>query len=83
MRDGRPTKGMPPQPMPVADRSRADPPPAGHRAPRAAADRRTVETTDGRTSTASCSNEGFDDLQLRTDDNRVHLLAATGDAFRP
>ena len=38
------------------------------------------QTTDGRTLEALVLGEGFDDLQLRTDDKRVHLLRATGDA---
>ena len=35
-----------------------------------------------RRSTAKCCNQGFDDLQLRTDDKRVHLLRRAGDKFR-
>ena len=27
--------------------------------------------------------QGFDDLQLRTDDKRVHLLRRAGERFRP
>ena len=41
----------------------------------------TVQTTDGRTLDGQVLGEGFDDLQLRTDDKRVHLLRRAGDAF--
>ena len=78
LRDGRPTKAMPPQPMPVADRTalirhlraieRREPP----------LTRATIETTDGRTLDGVVLNQGFDDLQLRTDDRRVHLLRRSG-----
>ncbi len=44
--------------------------------------RRTVRTTDGRTLDGQVLGEGFDDLQLRTDDKRVHLLRRAGDRFR-
>ena len=81
LRDGRPAKGMPPQPMPVADRTaltrylrgieRREPPLV----------RTTLQTTDGRTLDGVVLNEGFDDLQLRTDDKRVHLLRRSGDAL--
>ena len=39
-----------------------------------------MPTTDGRTLDGVVLNEGFDDLQLRTDDKRVHLLRRSGDA---
>ncbi len=83
IRDGRPAKGMPPQPMPAADRTavtrflrgieRREPPLI----------RTTLQTTDGRTLDGAVLNQGFDDLQLRTDDRRVHLLRRSGDRFRP
>ena len=83
LRDGRPAKAMPPQPMPVADRTalirhlrtieRREPP----------LTRATIETTDGRTLDGVVLNQGFSDLQLRTDDKRVHLLRRSGTQFRP
>ena len=45
--------------------------------------RMTLQTTDGRTLTGQVVGEGFDDLQLRTDDKRVHLLRRAGERFRP
>jgi alcohol dehydrogenase (cytochrome c) len=46
--------------------------------------RTKVQTTDGRTIDGRVMGEGFDDLQLLTDDKRVHLLRrAAGDRFRP
>lgn len=44
--------------------------------------RRTLRTTDGRTLEGQILGEGFDDLQLLTDDKRVHLLRRAGDRFR-
>ncbi len=83
LRDGRPAKAMPPQPMPVADRTalirylraieRREPP----------LTRATIQTTDGRTLDGVVLNQGFSDLQLRTDDKRVHLLRRSGTQFRP
>src|SRR5262249_32743622 len=40
--------------------------------------RMTVHTTGGATLEGQLVGEGFDDLQLRTDDKRVHLLRRTG-----
>src|SRR5262245_9761386 len=73
IREGRPAKGMPPQPMPLASRTaltqflrriqrREVPKP-----------RLTLETTDGRTLSGAVQNEGPNDLQLLTDDKKVHL----------
>jgi alcohol dehydrogenase (cytochrome c) len=44
--------------------------------------RMTVEITDGKKLDGLALNEGFDDLQLRTDDNRIHLLRRAGSRFR-
>jgi len=41
-----------------------------------------VTTTDGKLLEGEVLNEGFDDLQLRTDDHRVHLLRRAGNRFR-
>ena len=47
-----------------------------------AAARRTVPTADGRTLEGQVLNEGFSDLQIRTDDGRVRLLRKMGDRYR-
>lgn len=44
--------------------------------------RMKVETTDGRMLDGQVINEGFDDLQLRAGDKKVHLLRRSGDKFR-
>jgi alcohol dehydrogenase (cytochrome c) len=44
---------------------------------------KTVQTTEGRTLAGVVLNEGMSDLQLRTDDQRIHLLRKTsGDRYR-
>jgi alcohol dehydrogenase (cytochrome c) len=45
--------------------------------------RMTARTTDGKALDGLVVGEGFDDLQLQTDDKRVHLLRRAGDRFRP
>jgi alcohol dehydrogenase (cytochrome c) len=80
IRQGRPTKGMPPTILPAAEQARLVRYLRGLQ--RAAAEhpivRMTVQTTDGATLDGQLVGEGFDDLQLRTDDKRVHLLRRTG-----
>ncbi len=44
--------------------------------------RRTVQTTDGRSLEGELLGEGASDLQLRTADQRVHLLRRSGDRYR-
>ena len=44
--------------------------------------REKVQTTDGKTLEGEVRNQGFDDLQLLSDDHRVHLLRRAGDKFR-
>jgi alcohol dehydrogenase (cytochrome c) len=83
IREGIPAKGMPPIPTTDAEMAgllkylrtieRRAPPPV----------RMTVTTTDGRTLEGQLLGEGFEDLQLRTDDKRVHLLRRTGERVRP
>jgi hypothetical protein len=41
-----------------------------------------LQTTEGKTLDGQVLNEGFDDMQLRTDDQRVHLLRRAGSRFR-
>src|SRR6266568_3339960 len=46
--------------------------------------RKTVQITDGQTLTGRVLNEGMSDLQILTDDQRVHLLRkAPSDRYRP
>ncbi len=44
--------------------------------------RRTFRTSDNRTLEGVVTGEGFTDVQMRTDDGRVHLLRRTGDTVR-
>ena len=44
--------------------------------------RKTVTTTDGQTLTGLVINENSLELQLRADDNQIHLLRPLGDRFR-
>ena len=85
VRAGVPARGMPPQPIAdpemadllkylrVLQRRAADAPP-----PR----RLQIRTADGRTLDGQVVDEGFDDLQLKTGDEHVHLLRRAGDRFR-
>jgi alcohol dehydrogenase (cytochrome c) len=80
--DGLPARGMPPNV--IADPERADLLKFLRTIERRSAPlvRRTIQTTDGRTLDGQVLGEGFDDLQLRTDDQRVHLLRRAGESFR-
>ena len=77
IREGQPLKGMPPNVVPDAEMAdlvkflrtierTGERPPV----------RMSVQTIDGRTLDGLVLGEGFDDLQLQTDDKRVHLLQA-------
>ena len=85
MRDGLPAAGMPGFPIPDPDDARAGGLPADAAAQRAA--RRpyaaTVETTDGRTLQGLALNQTSADLQLLSDDQRIHLLRKVGERYRP
>jgi alcohol dehydrogenase (cytochrome c) len=83
IRDGRPAKGMPPQPMPAAELQTLTRYLRAIERRERPLERTTVRTTDGRTLAGAILNQGHDDLQLRTDDKRVHLLRRSGTAFRP
>jgi alcohol dehydrogenase (cytochrome c) len=80
--DGRPLKGMPGRLVPEAEMTglrkflRA----LQREAPKV--ERKTVRTTDGGTLEGQVLGEGLDDLQLLTDDKRLHLLRRAGDLFR-
>ena len=84
IRNGIPAKGMPPSVVTdqeVADlvkflrtiQRRADETPVV---------RSRFQTTDGRSLEGQVLGEGFDDVQVRTDDKRVHLLRRAGERFR-
>lgn len=83
IREGLPAKGMPPNIVTTPQMAalvkflrtiqRKAPPVV----------RMTVQTTDGRTLDGELLGEGLHDLQLRTDDKRVHLLRREGDRVRP
>ncbi len=83
IRDGVPLKGMPPNVVPEPEMAalvkflrtieRRAPPVV----------RKTVQLTDGKTLDGQVLGEGFDDLQLLTDDKRVHLLRRANDRYRP
>jgi alcohol dehydrogenase (cytochrome c) len=84
IRDGIPTRGMPPAVLGdvearalvgflrTIERRESDEPIV----------RKTIQTVDNRTIAGRVLGEGFDDLQLRTDDGRVHLLRRSGDRYR-
>jgi alcohol dehydrogenase (cytochrome c) len=85
IRAGVPARGMPPQP--IADPGMAELVKYLRVLQRRAADapapkRSQIQTTDGRTLDGQVIAEGFDDLQLRTADERVHLLRRAGARFR-
>jgi alcohol dehydrogenase (cytochrome c) len=44
--------------------------------------RAQVTTTDGKSLEGEVLNQGFDDMQLRTGDKRIHLLRRVGERFR-
>src|SRR5882672_1649734 len=80
--DGRPLKGMPGRLVPEAEMTglrkflralQREAPPI---------ERKSVRTTDGGTLEGQVLGEGLDDLQLLTDDKRLHVLRRAGDLFR-
>jgi alcohol dehydrogenase (cytochrome c) len=82
VRDGIPSRGMPPNPMPDAELAslirflrsiERDPEPAPVR--------RAFRTTDGGALDGVVTGEGLDDVQVRTADGRVHLLRRGGDGL--
>jgi alcohol dehydrogenase (cytochrome c) len=87
VRAGRPASGMPafeiePAQMAALVTYLRTLVPTSRNAPRVVV-RKTIQTTDGRTLEGRVLNEGMSDLQLRTDDQRIHLLRkAGGDRYR-
>jgi alcohol dehydrogenase (cytochrome c) len=87
LRIGRPAAGMPAFDLP-ADEMRMlvsflrTLVPSSRTAPPVVV-RATIRTTDGRTLDGRVVNQGMSELQLRTDDGRIHLLRkAAGDRYR-
>ena len=84
IRNGRPARGMPPSQ--VVDPEMASLLRFLHTIRRRALDRPvvhvTVQTIDGKRLEGQVLGEGFEDLQLPTDDKRIHLLRRVGDLFR-
>ena len=84
IRAGQPARGMPP--IPLADPDMADL--LTHlrviqrRSNDAPVRRLQLQTTEGSALDGEVIAEGFDDLQLRTADARVHLLRRSGGRFR-
>lgn len=82
--DGLPARGMPPSI--VTDPELADLikflRTVQRRAEAVPVVRMKLLTTEGKPLDGQVLAEGFDDLQLRTDDKRVHLLRRAGDRFR-
>ena len=84
IREGLPSRGMPPSQvadteMPNLIRFLRS---MQRRAESRPVVRIKVQTIDGRVLNGQVLGEGFEDLQLRTDDQRVHLLRRAGDRFR-
>lgn len=81
---GLPARGMPPNN--VVDPEMANLLRFLHTIRRSALDRpvvrMTVQTIDGKRLEGQVLGEGFEDLQLRTDDKRIHLLRRVGNLFR-
>ena len=87
LRAGRPAVGMPAFDLPAAEMQavvshlRSLVPASRNVVPVVV--RKTVQTTDGRMLAGRVLSEGLQDLQLRTEDQRVHLLRkATGGRYR-
>src|SRR5450432_2554307 len=85
VREGLPGQGMPAIQVSDAEMGpltrflRTLQPPMGHEKPVV---RQKVATTDGKSLDGEVLNQGFDDLQLRTGDKRIHLLRRAGHRYR-
>jgi len=84
IRQGLPARGMPPSQ--VADPEMTDLLRFLRTIQRRASERTVVrvkvQTIEGNRLEGQVLGEGFEDLQLRTDDKRIHLLRRVGDLFR-
>ncbi len=87
---GLPASGMPPNPVDGPEltalvrfiRSIEARPAAGGRGGFGRQQRITAQTVGGVTLQGVQLGEGFEDLQMRTDDGKIHLLRRAGDRFR-
>ena len=85
IREGLPNRGMPPVQMTDQERAELIEYLRTMRLPRRgelAAAKVTVELSDGSKLTGVAVNQSYKDMQLRTPDNRVHLLRRDGSRFR-
>ena len=82
VRQGRPARGMPPQVMPAADLTTLIRYLRTIERREAPLRKTSVRTVDGRTLDGEVLGEGFDDLQVRTADARIHLLRKQGGQVR-
>jgi alcohol dehydrogenase (cytochrome c) len=84
IREGLPAQGMPPVAVNDAEMGPLTTFLRGlqRQAPRVEAVRATFHTTDGKSLEGEILNQGFDDVQLRTADHRVHLLRRAGEHYR-
>ena len=82
IREGRPTRGMPPQVLASADMAALLQHLRSIERREAPLPRRTVRIASGATLDGEVLGEGVDDLQMRTGDGRVHLLRKDGDGLR-
>jgi alcohol dehydrogenase (cytochrome c) len=84
IREGLPAQGMPPigvndaEMGPLVTFLRG----LQRQAPRSEVRRATFPLTGGKTLEGEVVNQGFADVQVRTDDRRVHLLRRAGDRYR-
>jgi alcohol dehydrogenase (cytochrome c) len=82
VRQGRPARGMPPQVMAAADLAALIRYLRTIERREAPLRKISVRTVDGRTLDGEVLGEGFDDLQVRTGDTRIHLLRKQGEHVR-
>jgi alcohol dehydrogenase (cytochrome c) len=81
--DGLPNRGMPPSSLSTQETSDLIGFLRTLRLRRHAPVRKKIVTTDGQTLEGLALNETSEELQLRTDDGRIHLLRTSGDRYRP
>ena len=81
--DGLPNRGMPPSTLTTQETADLIGFLRTLRPRRHAPVRRKIGTTDGQTLEGLVLNQTSEELQLRTDDGRVHLLRASGGRYRP
>ena len=82
IREGIPAKGMPPQDLGDTEMSALIKFLRGIQRPTPPIVRVKLQTTEGQALDGQLLGEGFEDAQVRTDDQRVHLLRRSGERFR-